>query len=495
MDFMDPRQRKRHDVLLAVGYILVGIAILMLSTILLFVAYGFGYKNGQVIQSGLVFLSSTPNPAQIYMNGIRYKNDTNTRLVLPAGSYNFSLTRAGYRNWQRTVTVQGGDVQSFTYPFLIPSTLTTTTKQEYDGTPSLFTGSPDRRWLLVAHPNSMTAYSVYDLSNPKQASVTITIPENIFSAANSNQSLQLVEWADDNNHILIKHTYDNNIEYILLNRTNPDQSINLTDTLALPRSNVEVRLINKKSDQYFILDLAKQILSRATLSSPQAQPYLSGKVMAFASYGSSTILYATPDPTDGNKADIDLYQNGNSYLIHRSAAHTTYHLDLTQYSGDLYVVLAATSENMAYVYEDPVNQITNQQIGVAVPIRGFHIAAPSSVSFSASAQYVMAEGGASFAVYDAENQQSYTYTMQDQLDQPQVHASWMDGARLLYVSGGQIVVFDYDGTNSQVLVSAGAQFPSVFDQSYKFLYTLVPSASNKSHELLTSTSLRTPPDQ
>jgi hypothetical protein len=65
----------------------------------------------------------------------------------------------------------------------------------------------------------------------------------------------------------------------------------------------------------------------------------------------------------------------------------------------------------------------------------------------------------------------------------------MDGAHLDYVSSGKLEVFDYDGLNRQTLVPSAPQYLPYFDQSYKFLYALAPSTADKTHELLTSTSL------
>ena len=492
MDFMDPKRRRRYTAMLFTGYGLVGLAIVLLSLILLFVAYGFGYKNGQVIQNGLLFLSSTPNPAQIYIDGKRYSSDTNARLVLPAGDYNFVLKRSGYRDWQRMISVNGGEVQTYAYPFFFPSSLTTNTKHDYSGAPALVTESPDRRWLLVSLPGSLTAFDVYDLNNPTKAPTAMTIPENLLSAAPGTQQLEVGDWADDNIHLLVKHTYGTSTEYLLLNRSSPTQSVNLSKALALP-AGTELTLSNKKYDQYFVFDSTKQTLSRAGLSKP-LQPYLTG-VLAYRTYGDRTVLYVTPDALDKTKVDVNYYDGSATYMIRKDSAGSTYLLDLTTYSGDMYVAVSTASENVAYIYKNPISQLTSKQLGVAVPVQVFSLKNPSYVAFSANAQYIAFESGASFAVYDAENELGYTYTASDTLDKPQTHALWMDGAHLAYVSRGQVVVADYDGQNRQVLVSAGPRYNFYFDRSYKFLYTMVPAAADKNHELLTSTSLRTPSDQ
>ena len=77
MEFLDPAKQTRHRIILWVGYVLVAVGIVIATLVLLYQAYGFGLgKNGTVIQNGLVFLSSQPRPANIYMNGkLEYSPD------------------------------------------------------------------------------------------------------------------------------------------------------------------------------------------------------------------------------------------------------------------------------------------------------------------------------------------------------------------------------------------------------------------------------------
>ncbi len=117
MDYLDPKKRSRHTIILMVGYVLVGVAIVIGTLVLLYQAYGFGLnKNGKVIQNGLFFFSSQPHPAQIYVNGALKSVKTNTRLSLPAGVYEVTLRRDGYRDWRRTIALEGGSVEQFRLP-------------------------------------------------------------------------------------------------------------------------------------------------------------------------------------------------------------------------------------------------------------------------------------------------------------------------------------------------------------------------------------------
>src|SRR5688500_16801596 len=105
MDFFDPEKQKKHAIRLAIGYAVIGVVLLLATTVLLYRAYGFGLdKEGRVIQSGLVFASSRPDKASVYLNGKLYKDQTNTRVELPSGQYLIELKRDGYYDWKRALT-------------------------------------------------------------------------------------------------------------------------------------------------------------------------------------------------------------------------------------------------------------------------------------------------------------------------------------------------------------------------------------------------------
>jgi hypothetical protein len=106
------------------------------------------------------------------------------------------------------------------------------------------------------------------------------------------------------------------------------------------------------------------------------------------------------------------------------------------------------------------------------------------------------ENGTRFGVYDIENTKGYNYnTAALPLDAPQLHATWMDGDRLTYVSGGKVVIFDYDGTNQHSLVAASPAYLPAFGPDYKFLYTLTQGNAASSQTVLDQTSLLAPADQ
>lgn len=487
MDFLDPKKSRRDSIMLVAGYILVTIAVILGTIVLVYSAYGYGFgKNGSVIQNGFLYLSSTPSPANIYLNGSPH-GTTNARLLLQEGIYNAVLKRPGYYTWSRTIELNGGTVESFTYPFLIPTTLTSTTYKSYGAAIQLITQSPNRQLLVVLQPGSDSQFDVYNLASPSTPPTTFSLPIGLLTST-TNESWQVIGWADDNQHVLIEHISAGTPEYILLDVANPTQSLNLSQTLSSFSFN-QISLINNKYNQYYLYNSQTDTLNEVSLSNPTTPISTLTNIDAFAGYSNSTVLYATSKNAPAGKEDIDIYNGSNTYKVTELPAGTTYLLDIAAYNGTVYVAAGATSTNRVYVYQDPVSQLQNNPGSLPVPSWVLFVNDPNYISFSDSAQFIMIENGQQFAVYDIEGNHGYHYTTNYPLDSPQQHVSWMDGDRLTYVSGGKLLIFDYDNNYPHLLSDASPSYSAFFSPNYKQVYTVQDNGD------LTKTLLTTIADQ
>jgi hypothetical protein len=492
MDYVDPEKMKQHRILLFVGYILVSFAIVIAALVLFYQASG-GYgldRNGGIVQNGFLYLSSHPKSADIYLNGSLNSNKTNSRLYLPGNIYQVELRREGYISWQRTISLEGASVEHFDYPILFPKKLVTTPIDTVAGMPAIGSQSPDRRWLLVSQTDSDRNYSVYDLKNPTKAAETVSLPSNVINGSGA-QTWQVTDWADDNRHVLLYHTYEGGSEYILLDRESPGQSLNLNDTLGF--TSATLTLNDRKYDQYYLYN-ADKTLQTVTLKDTTPLTVLD-HVLGYHTYSNDTVLYATDIGAAAGKAVVKLKVADQIYTVRSVTASDSYVVNLTRYAGTLYVVCGSHADDRVYVYKDPISQIKSRINHLAVPVQVLHVSNPTYVSFSHSTQYVMAENGPQFAVYDLLNKHGYNYTMSAGLDAPQLHADWMDGDRLDYVSGGKLLVFDYDQTNRRTLSAAAPEYLPAFSPDYTYLYTLQRATASDNRTAISQTSLLTPADR
>jgi hypothetical protein len=264
------------------------------------------------------------------------------------------------------------------------------------------------------------------------------------------------------------HSYSGGSEYILLDRQTPADSLNLTKQLNLTPS-MQLSLINDAYDSYYVFDSSSGTLSSATLSTPTPTALLSG-VINFGSYGTKMILYATSSATAG-EVNINIYNGGQTYTLRQVSADPPYLLNFTQYSGNWYYAIGDNGNNKIYIYENPVAALQSQPKEPIVPVYIMKISAANYLEFSTNAQFIVAENGDDFTVYDVENANGYAYTLLQPLMAGQ-HATWMDGDRLMLTSNDHAVIFDYDHANLQTLQAAISQTVPMFDPSFHYMYSL-----------------------
>jgi hypothetical protein len=502
MDFLDPKKHRAHMIRLIVGYVLIGLAILIATTILLYRAYGFGIdKDGEVVQSGLVFVSSQPGSADILVDGQKYKDNTNTRIQLPEGTYNIDVKRSGYRDWNRTIDVEGGSVSRYDYPLLIPQTLTPASVKTYASAPGFSTQSPDRQWALVQTPGTaetVGTFDVYDLSDPEavaESLASISLPARVLTGLGAgDHTWKLTEWSTDNRHVVLEHTYADGSEYILLDREQPELSQNLTRTLGLKIGQV-LSLRDKKFNAYYVFDPAAKTVASASIAEATTLTPVLTNVLAFKSYGDDILLYVTETDAPAGQVMTMLRDDDVTYKIREIGVGGPYLLDLARYDDSWYVAVGASVDNKVYVFKNPQNVRKAAKVKNLSPVQILRVTAPNYMAFSSNTRFIMIENGTSFGVYDAETDKSYTYATSLPLDPGVAHATWMDGHRLTYVSGGKTVVFDYDNINFQTLTPAAPGSLPFFDRDYRYLYNMAPPQAEGGQAALTSTSLSTEQDR
>jgi len=489
MDFLDPKRKKAHRRRLLIGYILIAVAVAMGTLILLFSAYGYDIdrKTGEVIQNGIVFVDSKPGGATVYING-QQNGSTATRLVLPSGTYTVRLDEDGYRTWTRTLQLAGGSIERLVYPLLVPTVLKPVDVQLYATAPGMATTSPDRHWLLAQQPGQTTVFDSYDLTKPTTPPVPLQIPDTIMTEPDKTVALTMVDWSNDNKHVLFDRTYaDNKHEFIMFNRDEPSTSLNLNAVFGVPITSLQLR--NKKPDQFYLYSADGGVLRSADSKARTVSGPLASGVLSFKSYNDNMLFYVTTTGAPSGKVRAQIMENDKVYSLRDLPTGGSYLLDFAEYTGHWYYAIGATNEDNVFVYRDPLDALKNPSKPVPSIAAILRLAAPKSVAFSANTRFIGVQSGNKFVTYDAESDGQYKFTVAQPVEGANI-AKWMDGYRYSYVHGGEAYIVDFDGSNPQDMgkVSGPLDGP-FFDRDYTNMFTVSPSVTVPSRAALVETSL------
>lgn len=496
MDFLDPIKTKQHKIILFTGYFFLTVMSGLITLLMYyFVNYGYGFnQGGQFIRNGLLFISSQPHPAQIYLNGVLNSASTNRHLFIPEGVYNISLKRAGYNTWNRSVEVDGGQVSHFDYPLLIPTILNSTKIKTFSTTPEYFSESDNHNRLIIGYQDTSNYFEVYDISNTSSSLVgKFNIPDSVLTDPSAQATYKVIQWSDDNTHVLLERDYGNGSEFIVLNTVDPTQTINLKkyqDNFKID----SVTLNNRKYNQFYMYSSVSKNLYELNYSDPNSQPSIVlSNIYTAIDYTGNGVFYVTKDSNNPNLVDFDILFSSNTYIVKKLAMGDNYLLADDIYNSVPYVVLGVSDQNKVYIYKDPIAQINSNSNSDPIPNQVLAVKGVNYLSFSTGKQYIMAENGSQFGVYDISNDHGYNFTSKYPIDADQGHAEWMDKSRISYVSNSKVVIFEYDYNYNQVLNKGYSSFQTVFDSNDDYFYKLVQE-SNGTIDFY-KTSFYTPADQ
>lgn len=492
MEFLDPEEKRARTLRLFLAYGLISFVIVAGTFILSFALQGVDLFSRQTeIRNGLLFVDSKPVSAQIDINGDTSKR-TGARFVLPEGNYNIKLTENGYRPWQKDVVVQGGKVVYHVYPRLIPVDVTSTPGYVFGSTPQFYTQSPDKRYIVANSSAGPSQFVTIDTETPTVAPLPWTLPSGLWNTQEATtQRLEPVEWSTDNKHILVaKIAPSGTKQYLIVNREKPEESINLTTQLKLNSGDI-VSLRDKKYDQFYVLDTATKTLRKATIAEGLDQTIVAQNVISFAPYANDTVLYAVDQGADSNQYSVRLLHGNNTYALQPIARSDTILLDIARFQNDWYVVAGSSLQELTTVYVNPFDN-SNQTVSAdgSLPIEPLKpqlmlpLVGARFISFSENARFIGLQSADAFSVYDAELKQIYNYKSPVLL--PESGATWMDGHRYSVVSGGNEVIFEYDGQNMQTLAPAIDNTSAFFDRDFNNLFTLVTGADGKTLQQINS---------
>jgi len=504
MDYLDPVKKKQKRSRIMIGYVLLGVAISIATVLLVNITggYYFDRESGQVIQNGLIYVDSKPESAKISLNGQEQGGRTDARLVVPEGIYDLSLQRDGYRDWTRKLTLDGASVRRVNYARLVPTDLTAVDVRAQELEPSSVSQSIDKRWLVAAYPNNPLVLQATDLSNSFLIATEIALPVDILETRNEG-TWEILEWADDNKTFLAVFTTTDLVEYALINRDKPNESLNLSRLFAGEVFD-EISLRGRDKESLHLYDSATGVLKTASIDGT-TEPLLTG-VIDYETFESDNVVYVTKA---GSNVKVVLKTSDESYDIKQLNTADEYFLTLSDYQSKFLVGVGSSSEEKVTVFYDPIGGIAQNDFSMLpVPTTVLRLENIEELTVSSNSSVILARSGTDFASHEIEEDRSYTFSIdKEELDQGH-KIRWLDGRHLTLSSGGMQFMIDYDGSNQYDLVDSLPGFGSYFDADIDTLVTMIKksapatpealsdaAAEPKTTYVLQRTYMRTPADR
>ncbi len=493
MDYLDPKKKQQKRARLLISYGLFGVLIAMATILLFSITTGFDVdrNTGQLIQNGLIYVDSKPESARIILNGQEQGNRTEARLIVPEGSYDIQLQRDGYRSWQRTVSLDPATVRRINYARLIPEQIDSEPAVALEFVPDVVSQSIDKRWIVLAEHDDKLKMELLDIESQPFETTSIEFPVD-FIESRKKGTWEILEWADNNTTFLASYTTSDGVEYMLVNRDKPLESINLASVFEdVAYDTVTMR--NRKKDLLFLHNSKTGELRAANATSGLSEVYAS-EVQQYNSFGQDVVFITEAGAPKGQVRAV--LQRGEDALTLRVIdAADTYLLEISKLGSEFVVGVSSPVQNRVWVYKDPVAASgENQTTGIPVPTTVLRLEEPEDLLISSDSSVIMARGGNKFASYEFEEDRDYNFTLDGKLNGKK-EFRWLDGRHFTIAIDGVQYMVDYNGDNLYDLANSVVNLGSFFDKDIDFMFTFSTADNKDFPAQITRSFMRKPEDR
>jgi len=219
-----------HRTRRCIFYIFLFLFLVLASSIILYAqGYSFDWQKKSPVITGAFYFKSYPKEADIYINN-KYEGKT-TKLIrrLSPGEYDIKVSKQGYSNWQKTLTVKSKLVTEVQNIVLVKQTITPNLVAEdikyltfsQDKKRAIYLTSSQPALRLIDFTDN-TDIQIYPASASAKTGYTVLLP--------SLSNLSDILWSPNGERLILSFTAN---RYYILNLKNPIEIIDIHNLIKI----------------------------------------------------------------------------------------------------------------------------------------------------------------------------------------------------------------------------------------------------------------------
>jgi hypothetical protein len=466
--FRRPSKKQMVQRLIVYAVMVVAVLVIVTGAVLFILGYRLNSDRGQLEQVAIVQFDSRPNGATISIDGKEIGPRTATKQSVLVGTHNFIVSRDGYESWSKTLSLSARTLLWLDYVRLVPKERPVEKVATY---PSVFgaKAAPDLQTVFVQEKAENPIFHLVDLRAQDVKSSLVTLPSDIYSEAGAEgvtHRFEMDEWDEGGRYLLLKHTYGDRSEWIVLDTEDIATSVNVTRLLSIDLDDVQFA----GTSGNLLFGLSDGVIRKLDLSSATISRGLVTDVTAFDLFETNIITYVGTGE-DGAKV-AGVYRDGDNeaHVLRSTTSDLPLSIDATRYFSDDYVAIAEGLKVTLLKGRYPVS--SDEDTSSLETFAEFTAAANvDMVSFSPGGDYLVAQSGLTFVGYEVEYQRLTNAAITTEQSAAQT-LRWLDGAYLWTTYDGHVAVREFDGTNVRVINPAEAGFDATLSQNGRYLYSI-----------------------
>ena len=479
--FKKPTKRQsiiRRTLLAIVATISVGIVLTV--SILFLLGYRLDSGNGRLEQGALLQFDSIPGGATVTVDGKELSGKTATKLTTIAGTRQVQMSKDGYENWVRSLTVEAGTLTWLNYARLVPTVRTIQPVLTYNQLSQLVF-SPDNRWALVIEQPTSPVLRLVDIRSDQVSQTTLTIPDNLFDqagVANVEHNFRLIRWSENGRHALLTHSANGQTEWLLIDTQNISSSINITKLFSVSFS--DIKFAGTSGSSLFGLS-SDGILRKLDVGAGTISRSLISRVESFDVFDNSTISFVGQQGTEPSQRVAGTYKDGEEGpLIVRTEADLSLpvHIAVGRSFNNDYVALSVGSQ--VHILSGNYSASGSAGTNSLQDYDSFNASGNVEfLSFSPESAFLVAQSGKQFLGYELEHRRHENSEIVVGGGASSVNRlNWLGDAQLWNDDGGALIMRDFNGLNAHTIMTVEPGFNASLSQNDRYIYAVGKSDGN-----------------
>ncbi|MEI6054221.1 MAG: PEGA domain-containing protein [Candidatus Saccharibacteria bacterium] len=468
MHHHDSKQNKLIKIIAV--YTLMTVSTIAIVTFIVLFVLGFRLDTdkGQLEQYAFLQFNSKPTGAMVAIDGNVVSGQTPNKSSVRGGNHEFVIWKDGYETWRKTLDVKSGTLTWLNYILMIPKKLDVESVATY---PFVYASlaSPAGKYMIVQKLSDTPDFDLVDLSSDTIKSTALSVSKKHYSEAYTSSFkhvFSVEKWDQGERYLLIKHNYNDKVEWLIADTQNIENTVNITKLFDLSFSNIEFSgnggniLFTLESGNLRKLDIGAETISKTLVS----------KVKRFNIYDNNLITYVGYNDAGARLVGVYHDGDGSPYVIKNITSDDSVSLRAisTHYFNEDYIAIAEGRK--IEVFSGDYRTVSNgaSKLNLVKSIDAdFDI---QRLDFSPIGQYVLAQSGVNFISYDIEYQNLVTSTVDS--DTGASPLRWLNKSYFWADSNGQLTIREFDGTNPRSINSVASGQSATITKNERYIYSI-----------------------
>ena len=470
--------KKIKKVVKVIFYVVLCATVATSVFILILVTNGYWYDiaNNKIEQRALIQFNSTPTGASVIVDGKSVSGNTANKVMVDPGTHIITIKKDGYQPWSTKISAKSGSLIWVNYARLIPNAIKTKTIKKYSKVDQSVS-SPDGKFIILQPDTSLPKFELINIDGDDTNYSALIIPNGGYTISTDNQQqFKIMSWNNDDKNVIIKHSYENKIEWLDMNLTDSTTK-NLSQIFDL--SFIKIEFSSDDGNSIYVLcdngDLRKIDIGSSTMSRA-----IIDNLIDFNIYNNKTIAYKSKK-NDLNDQQIGIYQDGNnlSSKIMNARSDETVNFALTSYYGNDYLVVSV--DNKIYIY---AGSFPKSESDDSLKLANTFVASDKIINLSFGRDgriVVFKDKNNTYGYYDIERQVGGVSSNTIAFD----GINWFDGSYYLWADvDNKLSIWDFNGDNkTNDLLDVASNQIVVLNDNGKYLYSFYQNKKTNMIEL------------